>query len=47
MKQKMSAASKLYIALILIFLYAPIVVMIFFSFNSTVSTSVMGGFSTR
>ena len=47
MKQKMSALSKLYIALIVVFLYAPIVVMIIFSFNSTVSTSVMGGFSTR
>ena len=47
MKQKMSALSKLYIALIIVFLYAPIVVMIIFSFNSTVSTSVMGGFSTR
>lgn len=47
MKQKMSALSKLYIALILVFLYAPIVVMIIFSFNSTVSTSVIGGFSTR
>ena len=47
MRQKLSAPSKLYIALILVFLYAPIVVMIFFSFNSTVSTSVLGGFSTR
>ena len=47
MKQKMSAVSKLYIALILIFLYAPIVVMIFFSFNASVSTSVISGFSTR
>ena len=47
MKQKMSALSKLYIALIIVFLYAPIVVMIIFSFNSTVSTSVIGGFSTR
>mgnify|MGYP003298064421 CR=1 FL=1 len=33
--------------LIMIFLYAPIVVMIIFSFNSSVSTSVMSGFSTR
>ena len=47
MKQKMSALSKLYIALIVIFLYAPIVVMIVFSFNSSVSTSVLEGFSTR
>ena len=34
MKQKMSAVSRLYIALILVFLYAPIVVMIFFSVAS-------------
>lgn len=47
MKHKMSALSKLYIALIILFLYAPIVVMIIFSFNSSVSTSVLGGFSTR
>ena len=47
MKTKMSALSKLYIALILIFLYAPIVVMIFFSFNASVSTSVLSGFSLR
>ncbi len=47
MKTKMSALSKLYIALILIFLYAPIVVMIFFSFNASVSTSVFSGFSLR
>ncbi len=47
MKQKMSPLSRLYIALILVFLYAPIVVMIFFSFNASVSTSVMSGFSLR
>ena len=47
MKHKMSALSKLYIALIIVFLYAPIVVMIIFSFNASVSTSVLGGFSTR
>ena len=47
MKTKMSGLSKLYIALIIFFLYAPIVVMIIFSFNSTVSTSVLGGFSLR
>ncbi len=47
MKHKMSALSKLYIALIIVFLYAPIVVMIIFSFNASVSTSVMSGFSTR
>ncbi len=47
MKTKLSGASKLYIALILLFLYAPILVMILFSFNSSVSTSVFQGFSSR
>lgn len=47
MKTKMTPLAKLYVALIMIFLYAPIVVMIFFSFNSSVSTSVFAGFSTR
>lgn len=47
MKTKLSGASKLYIALILLFLYAPILVMILFSFNASVSTSVFQGFSSR
>ena len=47
MKKKLTPASKLYVALIIILLYSPILVMIFFSFNSTVSTSVFGGFSFR
>ncbi len=47
MRTKLSAVSKLYIALIVLFLYAPIIVMIVFSFNSSVSTSVFSGFSTR
>lgn len=47
MKTKMSPLSKAYVALIMIFLYAPILVMIFFSFNSSVSTSVFSGFSLR
>ncbi|MBQ5970362.1 MAG: ABC transporter permease [Clostridia bacterium] len=47
MKNKLSIPSKLYIALILIFLYAPILVMIVFSFNGSTSTSVIQGFSTR
>lgn len=47
MKTKMTPLSKLYVALIMIFLYAPIIVMIVFSFNSTASTSVIGGFSLR
>lgn len=47
MKTKMTPLSKLYVALIMIFLYAPIVVMIIFSFNSSASTSVISGFSLR
>lgn len=47
MKTKMSPLSKLYVGLILLFLYAPIVVMIVFSFNSSASTSVISGFSLR
>ena len=39
--------SRLYIALIILFLYAPVAVMIVFSFNSSSSVWVMGGFSTR
>lgn len=45
--KKMSKISRLYVALIMIFLYAPIIVMIIFSFNSSVSTSVFEGFSFR
>ncbi len=41
----MKRFSKLYIALILLFLFAPIAVLIFFSFNSGSSTSVFSGFS--
>lgn len=37
----------LYIALILLFLYAPMLVMVVLSFNSSVSTSVMSGFSLK
>ncbi len=47
MKTKMSPLSKLYVGLILLFLYAPIVVMIVFSFNDSASTSVISGFSLR
>lgn len=47
MKTKMTPLAKIYVALIMLFLYAPIVVMIFFSFNSSVSTSVFTGFSVR
>ena len=41
----MKMLSKLYIALIIFFLYAPIAVMIFFSFNSGSSVWVFEGFS--
>ncbi len=43
----MKLLSRLYIALILLFLYAPIAVMIVFSFNSSSSVWVFEGFSTK
>ena len=43
----MKKLSKIYIALILVFLFAPIAVLVFFSFNSGSSTSVFEGFSLR
>lgn len=43
----MKILSKIYTALIFIFLYAPIIVLIVFSFNSTKSRSVWKGFSLR
>ena len=42
---KTSPVSKLYMALVFIFLYAPMVVMMVFSFNGTESTYVFSGFS--
>lgn len=47
MRRKMSLPAKLYLALIIVFLYAPIAVMIVFSFNASASTSVMTGLSTK
>ena len=41
----MKILPKIYVALILVFMYAPIAVLILFSFNSTNSTSVFEGFS--
>ena len=41
----MKKFSAIYTALILVFLFAPIAVLIFFSFNSGASTSVFSGFS--
>ena len=43
----MKTASKIYAALVFLFLYAPIIVLIIFSFNSSSSTSVFSGFSVR
>lgn len=47
MNRKMAPISKFYVFLIMLFLYAPIVVMIFFSFNESASTGVFTGFSLR
>ncbi len=43
----MKTLNKLYTILILIFMYAPIAVLILFSFNSSNSTSVFEGFSLK
>ncbi len=43
----MKRLSKIYIALILVFLFAPIAVLLFFSFNSGSSTSTFSGFSLK
>lgn len=45
MKKKTSIVSKLYMLLIFLFLYAPIVVMMVFSFNSSSSTYQFDGLS--
>ncbi|MBR1530728.1 MAG: ABC transporter permease [Eubacterium sp.] len=45
MKKKTSPLSKLYMGIIFLFLYAPIIVMTVFSFNSSVSTYQMDGLS--
>lgn len=45
MTKKATLGSRLYTALVFIFLYAPIAVLILFSFNSGKSTSVFEGFS--
>lgn len=44
---KTSRLSKIYIALIFIFLYAPMVVTMLFSFNGSDSTYILSGFSTQ
>ena len=47
MRQKNSVGSRLFMGLVFLFLYAPIFVLIVFSFNSTKSRSVWAGFSTH
>ncbi len=47
MKSKTSPLSKLYMALIFLFLYAPIAVIIVFSFNASTSTYIFTEFSTK
>ncbi|MDD5887799.1 MAG: ABC transporter permease [Oscillospiraceae bacterium] len=46
-RRKLGAAGTVYLVIFLILLYAPIAVLILFSFNASNSTSVFGGFSTR
>lgn len=41
----MKPAAKVYTALIMLFLFAPIAILLVFSFNSAKSLSVMQGFS--
>lgn len=43
----MKLISRIYVTLIVVFLYAPVAVMVMFSFNSSSSVWVMKGFSTR
>ncbi len=45
--KKMSLSSKIYLAIVLLFLYLPIIMLIVLSFNESNSTSVMSGFSTK
>ena len=43
----MKVLSKIFTALVFLFLYAPLIIMVIFSFNSGKSTSVFMGFSTK
>lgn len=45
--KKMSLPSKLYLAIVVLFLYLPIIMLMVLSFNASNSTSVMSGFSLR
>ena len=45
--KKMSFSSKLYLAIVMLFLYLPIIMLIVLSFNASNSTSVMNGASIK
>lgn len=45
--KKMSFSSKIYLAIVMMFLYLPIIMLMVLSFNASNSTSVMSGFSFR
>lgn len=45
--KKMSFSSKIYLAIVLLFLYLPIIMLIVLSFNASNSTSVMNGLSIK
>lgn len=45
--KKMSISSKIYLAIVLIFLYLPIIMLMILSFNASNSTSVMNGVSIK
>lgn len=45
--KRMSLSSKLYLAIVLLFLYLPIIMLMVLSFNVSNSTSVMSGFSIK
>ena len=47
MKRKNGVMSKLYLVLVLLFLYLPILYVMFFSFNADRSLTVFGGFSLK
>lgn len=47
MNTKMKATSKIYTILIFAFLYVPMLVMVIYSFNASISTTVLDGFSLR
>lgn len=47
MKSEKRIASKIYVFLIFVFLYAPLLIMAFFSFNEANSTAVFSGFSLK